>query len=467
MALSTPAERNGAILAPLLDLSRHNREFLDFADENPEAMDRFSFAALQQKSEFAKYPLQSWPTFVRRDLVEEMGRATVGITELIKSLPERHFGFDPQRLSAYYRLDPSYAALLGTLLSDREHLGGLLARGDFVKTADGFRCLEVNMSSNLGGWKATFWAEMYARVPLIQRFLAERSIHYTHRDAVLALFSHLIARARDRKLVDRELNVAFLVPAGNRSARAVQEFGGERWAEILLLQTGARGRLSVCDLDDLTSRNGCLYLRDQRIHILLDHHDGRVDAKTFRPMVTGTLNVYNGPSTQLFADKRNLALLSEFACAPCFDAAEQALITAYVPWTRAVGPGSTSFRGEKVQIPSLLADRREELVLKPAGASQGVGVHVGRAVSGAEWNAAAEEALAKEGTWVVQEHVDSLPYLMQAGERGCAEHDLVWGFLVFGSTYGGGFLRMSPKGGSGVVNAARGASEGVILEVAE
>jgi hypothetical protein len=65
---------------------------------------------------------------------------------------------------------------------------------------------------------------------------------------------------------------------------------------------------------------------------------------------------------------------------------------------------------------------------------------------------------------VVQDYVESLPYLYQCGEQGCAEHDLVWGFFAFGDVYGGGFLRMMPKGGSGVVNAAQGASEGVIME---
>jgi hypothetical protein len=66
----------------------------------------------------------------------------------------------------------------------------------------------------------------------------------------------------------------------------------------------------------------------------------------------------------------------------------------------------------------------------------------------------------------VQEHVESRPYLYQLGEQGSAVHDVIWGLFCFGNLYGGAFLRMLPKGsGDGVINSARGATEGILLEV--
>jgi uncharacterized circularly permuted ATP-grasp superfamily protein len=124
------------------------------------------------------------------------------------------------------------------------------------------------------------------------------------------------------------------------------------------------------------------------------------------------------------------------------------------------------FEGREVDIEKLLLAERQRLVLKPAGSAHGAGVTVGRVASPDEWRRAAAEALAaRGGPWVVQEHAESLPYLFQEGAEGCREHDLVWGVFVFGRKPGGCFLRMLPKGGPGVVNAARGASEGVVLEV--
>ena len=46
-----------------------------------------------------------------------------------------------------------------------------------------------------------------------------------------------------------------------------------------------------------------------------------------------------------------------------------------------------------------------------------------------------------------------------------APHDVIWGLFVFGDHYGGGFTRLIPRGVTGVINAARGALEGVLFEV--
>lgn len=51
-------------------------------------------------------------------------------------------------------------------------------------------------------------------------------------------------------------------------------------------------------------------------------------------------------------------------------------------------------------------------------------------------------------------------------EVGAGPHDVVWGTFCFGDRYGGGFLRMMPRGeGDGIINAARGATEGFLFEI--
>ena len=69
------------------------------------------------------------------------------------------------------------------------------------------------------------------------------------------------------------------------------------------------------------------------------------------------------------------------------------------------------------------------------------------------------------GDWVVQEYIQSRPYLFQAGRYGCSPHDVVWGPFVFGSTYAGTILRVQPKSIDGIVNLSRGATEGILLEL--
>jgi hypothetical protein len=81
------------------------------------------------------------------------------------------------------------------------------------------------------------------------------------------------------------------------------------------------------------------------------------------------------------------------------------------------------------------------------------------------WARLVEEAVAKGG-WLAQERADSRPYIYQVGEQGYGVHNLVWGTFCFGEIFGGGFLRMIPQGiGDGVINSARGATEGLLFEV--
>ena len=123
-----------------------------------------------------------------------------------------------------------------------------------------------------------------------------------------------------------------------------------------------------------------------------------------------------------------------------------------------------SSQGERIQLRSFIAGNRERLVLKPGRSGQGKDVYIGQVTSTAEWEKALGLAL-KSGEWVAQEYIESRPYLAQVGDEGVAEHDVIWGIFTFGPHYGGGFLRMQPKGGPGIINAAQGAAEGVILEV--
>ena len=69
---------------------------------------------------------------------------------------------------------------------------------------------------------------------------------------------------------------------------------------------------------------------------------------------------------------------------------------------------------------------------------------------------------------LVQELVEAPPGLYQAGKDGCAPHDTVWGVWIFGSLYGGSFVRTILKEGPRkVVNAYTGARISVVFEVDE
>ena len=114
---------------------------------------------------------------------------------------------------------------------------------------------------------------------------------------------------------------------------------------------------------------------------------------------------------------------------------------------------------------NFLAANKDRLVLKPSIGLGGEGVYMGQGTSAEQWETMVNKALLEKNA-LVQALVDAPPGLYQLGEDGCAPHDTVWGTLVFGSLYGGSFVRAIPKKGARkVVNAYTGARISIVFEV--
>ncbi|RPH55535.1 hypothetical protein EHM82_05130, partial [bacterium] len=136
--------------------------FLRFVERNPECLERASFAELERHGVGSPYPLQPWPALVDRARVAEMERVSTGLARLIKSLPRRVFGNDPERLRDFY--DVASADLARVMVQAPDGLDAAIGRGDFLDSSEGLKCVEFNMLSALGGWEAPLWAEAYLRV---------------------------------------------------------------------------------------------------------------------------------------------------------------------------------------------------------------------------------------------------------------------------------------------------------------
>ena len=338
-------------------------------------------------------------------------------------------------------------------------------RNDYIDTPDGFKCLEVNAGS-IGGWQHRFFAHRILSHPIIARFCQKEGIKPYHRDPLAALLQYIIDHNLGKSTTaSGALNVAVAMdhapPPGeeerlSRAYRRMLDEGG----------TGLTGKVVLCFCTDLSGRTNQVWHGDLPIQalVMMSETAPPPDA-AFRSFKAGRLSLYNGPITRLLNDKRILALLSERADSDLFTADERDLLQSCLPWTRAVGTGKATFHGETGELPDLLIAHREELVLKPSFGYQGEGVTFGQRTSPGAWAGLIEEAVAKGG-WLVQERADSRPYIYQVGEQGYGVHNLVWGTFCFGESYGGGFLRMIPRGiGDGVINSARGATEGVLFEV--
>jgi amino acid adenylation domain-containing protein len=444
--------------------------FLRFAERNPEALERASFAELDRHDVGSPYPLQPWPALVDRARVAEMKRVSTGIAALIRSLPRRVFGNDPERLRDFYGL--AGADLARLMVQHPDGLAATIGRGDFLDSAEGLKCLEFNMLSALGGWEAPLWAEAYLRVPVFARFLREERLRVACRDTVALLLAHAVAEARELGTADGEINVALVTPEHTAShGHHLESWLAGRYAEALRREApGASGTLVILPYAGLRERAGALWAGERRIHAAVELHEEGTAAQALRCFRAGTLKLFNAPIRVALTDKRNLALLSELAeRGDLLNPAERELAARHVPWTRRLTADSAVRRGAEVWLPEMVLAEREELVIKKARAGRGSAVHLGAATPEALWSERVERALA-EGDWIVQERVEPLPAIHQHGERGAGPHDVVWGLFALGDRYGGGFLSLAHREArtqreGGVINVMRGATVGVIFEV--
>lgn len=412
----------------------------------------------------------TWPTLVDARRVAEMERATVGVCKLIKAIPTVVFGGDLGAIAAFYRYDP---ILLAAMFAVRNYTNTTVARCDFIDTPDGLMCCEVNMAANVGGWEHGFWRERYLRHPVLTDFCAREGISPGGHEVLATFCEHMVDDALDSGVTQAggELNLLMALDMHEPPAEGARRRAAEVYAELLRRTgRGVTGQLwlSIAPAEELTFRGLDVYMGDRRVHVLYEHTARPSPVPVLRAQVAGGLRVYNGGLARMWHDKRNLALLSENEGLEAWKEEERELIRDHIPWTRLVSPRTTTWRGAEVQFPGFLLDHRDDMVLKP-GLGVGAGgkdVHVGRYLAPDAWEARVREAV-EEGTWIVQERVESRPYFYPP-QPGAAPvpHTVIWGLFGTGQRYGGGFLRMLPQdAGEGVVNSARGAREGAILEV--
>lgn len=448
-------------------LSPQDLAFREAALRSPELLRRETFRKLADDKGFIAGTLQPWLTFLGPEKLAELKTVSVGLARLLRQVPERVLGNDPVKVHDYYGIEnPETLALF---LSRPHGMDTSIGRGDLIETAEGFRCVEFNFTPNLGGWETASIAGLHLGIPATARYLAEHGIPARYTSTGRQLFVHLIRTALAQGTCpDGELNVALVLPAQiplDREAPAAVRMR-EDFAEACQETAGQlSGEILPCHFADLTAVRNYLFLGKSRIHAVVEFCDEPTSPTVFRSFKAEKLTLLNGPLRAILSSKLNLALLSEAeAAGGIYGPEDSAFIRRHVPWTRRVTRGTTPFCGETVAFPDLLAAHREELVLKEARSTGGRDVAIGIYTPPARWEELSREAL-ESGGWVVQERLESLPYLYQAGDEGAVPHDMIWGPFVFGDEYAGVILRMQPKAVHGAVNSALGATSGIVIEV--
>jgi hypothetical protein len=451
------------------DLSPLAARFLRHALSSPDALRSVDYRQAESLPEWLRhypYRLQPWPVFIDESKLRRVERATIGLTELVKSIPARLFGGDVRRISEFYGVADQ--GLMKLILAPPDGIATALARGDFVDDGADLRCLELNVGGTIGGWQDRFFHRVCLAQPWIAAFLSAGGVQARHRDpwrlALELIFDDGRRRGHD---VAGQFNVAVALSPGSVEPEGAVEAMNDLFQEVLRDRgESCAGRVVRCTYPgDLAMRGGVLRFQELPISAVIETTEIQTPFDVFRCFKAQRLGLYNGPISGVLGSKRNLALLSQHEDSDLLSAEEREIVRRHVPWSRQVVDEHTSYRGERVRLLELAVARRESLVLKPVAGSQGAEVHLGRNTPAEEWRRRLDAAVGGP-RMLLQEEVTSRPYLFQRGEDGWGTHQVIWGTFSIGGSYGGAFLRLLPfDRGPGVINSARGATEALVFEV--
>jgi hypothetical protein len=451
------------------ELSNCSLKFLEFVKRDSERLKRSNYSTLETHD--PKRVLQPWPTFICPRKKDELQKASTEVFKIIKTLLQRFFSYDPEKISRFFEfpLDHVKYFLYGV---NEEHINNLLARGDFIFSPSGFKCIEYNICSNLGGGQIPVWEAMYLKTPIISEFLHQYGIKVINKNLLAIFLKHIITLILKKiPNISGELNIviAFSDKAEMTINNPREHFYVNQLYEDILHQKyrPLKGEIIFCDYSQLIILEDHIYYHGKEVHFILEFNNGTAPFKFRLVQEKGNVLIYNGLITALMENKLNIALMSEYQDSDIFTPEERETIKKYIPWTRKVKYGETTHNSQSVKLEDFILSNREQLVLKPAGGLSGIDVHLGYKTPENQWRQVKERAL-QEKDWVVQERIDSYPFLYQHGKEGYAEHNVNWGTFVFGTRYAGTWLRVQPKTDpEGIINFSHGAEASILFEVDE
>ncbi|MFF2567044.1 hypothetical protein [Streptomyces sp. NPDC058084] len=385
------------------------------------------------------------PWFVPEAETREFARDLEELFELLVSLPDRLFDGDAERYAKELGLAPRHAALLRRCSDGRP---ARLGRADAYHDGTGYRLLEFNLGSEVGGMDMAVCNDGLLRVGEFAAFAAAHGL--AHVDTAARLAEDLRERAGAALSGGGAEPVIGLVegnggigPYGTLM-RAFQEAMAAQGLELRIgelgdVRTRPDGKLTLggAPLD--------LVLRNFGARQLLDDPAGPEAAEhLFRAHEAGRTVLYTSLESGLYAHKNALALLSDPRWATTFDAVERDLVDRVLPWSRTLG------RTASPDLLDVCRERREHLILKPGAGHGGLGTFVGWECDDDAWREAL--AIAVDHGYLAQERVVPRPEPVLDPVTGVVDHRVAAvGVFLTSRGYAGAHARVNRADAGAIV----------------
>lgn len=407
-----------------------------------------------------KYPVSSWPVVIDKKTSEKLSRLSTRIPKLISKIPALYFNNDEQKIADYY-VDGNRTLAQFAVLSHKKNVSAS-CRLDLTHTDDGFKILEANIGSSIGGWQVQSFEEIIKQYhPLLTNDFETKNVQELYYEFLVKKVIKHVSDIKD------EINIFISMDeVGNEgSKKGILDFLNHLLQKTLS-KRNFTGEIFIGNLEELQLYGGKLCLNKKRIHSVLNMNGEEITPSIFRAFMMDLIYFPDHLGVVLERDKRNLGLLRELAEQNKFSPDDNALVLESIPWTYAVENRQVTYKGETHHLIELLKNNKDQFVIKAAVGYQGIDVFVGKFLSDEAW----EDAIAfgiKEKKFIAQEFSDSQNFMAPNTQNEWSEHKLIWGSFGFGEVYGGVWVRMSAvKTDVGVINSATGAVEAIVYESA-
>ncbi|HEY2575504.1 MAG TPA: hypothetical protein VGI74_04285 [Streptosporangiaceae bacterium] len=402
------------------------------------------------------------PTFIGYEERDRLQSGVEVLRDVLVSLPDRLCGGD---MAAFARAAGATDYQVSAVARSRGNPATRQARADMYLDESGFKLLELNIGSALGGMECADICRALLEHPVLAAFAAEHSLGFadTMREQVNdTLVESGFAPGSFPMVAVTDWPTSY----HNRLGAYMHMLAG-RWRELGL-------DAHACHVGELEYRNGRVWLHGRRVDIvarmfllqyLLEPGAGEILDPLIDAAARGEVALFTSLDSELLASKMGLAMLSDDRNRHLFAPAELAAIDRIVPWTRAVRPGPVTLPDGSVgELMDYAVSHAGELVIKPTMLYGGQGVVPGwqDGMTRARWRD--ELAAACGGPYVLQQRIRPVPEPFPAGPGKLTPCIVTWGVFTVARGHGGIFTRaVTVESGAQVINAFSGAGSGCCL----
>lgn len=395
----------------------------------------------------------SRPFFVEEAEIRGAADDLAALFRVMLTLPDRMFDGYLDRYCAAVGFDARQAELMRRLAGTPPALYG---RSDLYHDGTGFKLLEFNVGSQLGGIDQSQVIPAVLGVDAFAQFAQEHDLGYVHTGEQIA--RSLLAAAQP--VASGDVPVVALLEADG----ALRKFM-PLMASFHEMLNGCGVDVRLAEVSQVINKGGKLYLDGTPVDVVLryfsinqicaDPHGKDAVEPIFRAHEDGGTVLLTTMESLLYASKGCLGLLSDPARREIFTTEEAELFDRVLPWTRLLVDGETETGGETVDLLDYCRANREDLILKPCNDYGGHGIVVGWTSSDRDWLTALDNALGSK--YIVQRRVRQRLEQVVDPETGRLEDWVAcWSTFLTPMGYSGSHIRALPADQPGIIN--RGAN---------